>query len=142
MGTYRTEVWLSLSHPSGRPIPPDTLTQALGGDPSLYVVGGLNERWANARLDVCLLHLEDFADQEEPTEAFAAATRNALIEFALWLTRLSVSAFDELRGDSFKTEVWVYCWIEQDQFELILPPELLVELGRLRLPIQMMTEGQ
>ncbi len=138
----QTEVWLSLSHPSGRPVPAETLTQALGGDAAPYVVGSLNQRGANAHLDICLLRLEDFADQEEPTEAFAVATRNALIEFAHWMTRLSVSTFDELRGDGFKTAVLVYSWIEQDQFELILPPELLLELGRLKLPVQIMTEGQ
>ena len=134
-------MWLSASH-LGQAVPPERFAEGLGIDPAPYVIAGLNQIGASARLDVCLLHLDDFKDQEEPTEAFAAATLHALQEFAVWLTRVPANSFDTLRAGGLHLTAMIYCWIAGDMFDLVLPPDLMAELGRLQLPLQLMTEGQ
>lgn len=142
MGTYQVEVFISASDPTGRLVSPERLTQVLGGDPAPYAVTGLNENGANASLDVCQINLEDFTSQEEPSEAFHAATQNALQEFAVWLARISTEPSDQSQNEGLKLVALVYCWIDDNFFDLTLPPQFMAELGRLSLPLQIMTEGQ
>ena len=142
MGTYQFDMCISASDPTGRSVSPQDLAESLGIDTAPYTIWGLNEHGAGAQLSVEQIHLEDFDDQEEPTEAFAAATLNALQEFAVWLTRLPTEALDTMRAGGFNLVAMIYCWIDGDMFDLVLPPDLMAELGRLKLPLQLMTEGQ
>ena len=146
MGVYQIHVWLSVSHPAGTPIAPEDFALSLGvetgANEAPYTVNGLNTRWANASLEVCQLHRDDFNGYDEPTEAFFAAAESALQQFAQWLTLLPVGRLDEWRERGFQLGVWIYGWIAQDQFELKLPCELMAELGLKKLPLQLMTEGQ
>lgn len=142
MGTYQVGVSIWASDPTGPLVTPERLTRALGGDPVPYAVAGLNESGGNAYLDVFQINLEDFSKEEEPTEAFHAATQNALQDFAAWLAGIPAEALDKFRSEGLRLGSHVYCWINGDFFDLTLPPQVMAELGCLNLPLQIMTEGQ
>jgi len=69
-----------------------------------------------------------------------AAAEKALIEFALFLSQQSRQKFDSFRASGVRLEFAVSLWLKGKQFELNFPFELLAELGRLQLPIELVSD--
>jgi hypothetical protein len=106
------------------------------GDPATEPkkdVGGVT------RLELLLVELKAFEDEEEPTEAFVAAVGDGLLRAAGWLGRQPVEVFEKVRAAGGGGDLFVGGWIERDQFDLDLPPELLRACGTLGLPISICT---
>lgn len=88
---------------------------------------------------------EDFAqadttaDAGAKSEAFAAAVRDELVRVAKWLARQPPAVFEKLRADGRVTDLFVGGWIEQDQFDLDLPPDILQACGALGLTVSICT---
>jgi hypothetical protein len=88
---------------------------------------------------------EDFAqvdttaDAGAKSEAFAAAVHDGLVRAAKWLARQQPEVFERLRADGRVTDVFVGGWMEQDQFDLDLPPEILRACGTLGLTLSICT---
>ncbi|HEY1016797.1 MAG TPA: hypothetical protein VGE07_29060 [Herpetosiphonaceae bacterium] len=72
---------------------------------------------------------------EEPTEQFAAAIQAQLERAALWLAAQSAERIRAARDQGVDVDVFAGMWIDDDQLDLTLPPSLLLECGRLGLPI-------
>jgi len=53
-----------------------------------------------------------------------------------------VSVVSDIRKDGFQLDVFVEALIDQDQLELHLPSEFLVQLSRLELPLQVITDEE
>jgi len=84
-------------------------------------------------------HVDTTADAGARSEAFAAAVHDGLVRAAKWLAQQQPAVFAELRAGGRVTDVFVGGWIEQDQFDLDLPPEFLRACGALGLTISICT---
>jgi hypothetical protein len=97
------------------------------------------------RVQLLNVSMEDFADVDKShdagatSEAFAAAVRAGLLVAAKWLDQQPAHVFEELRAAGRMTDVFVGGWVEQDQFDLDLPPEFLRACGRLGLMVSICT---
>src|SRR5215472_10031473 len=69
------------------------------------------------------------------SEAFATAVREGLLRSVDWLSRQPPAVFEQLRAAGRIMDVFVGGWIDQDQFDLELPPELLRSCAALGLSI-------
>jgi hypothetical protein len=68
------------------------------------------------------------------------ALRKSLLEFAgLLSARVSPESFDGFRATGVEMNVLANPWIDNDQIDLCFPPEFLLELGRLRLPLEIIS---
>ena len=137
--------WLSVNvrawHPDGKRVPDAAFIRRLCPKPAAAVVETHKSRgeWEAARIKLVSVGIDAFAHADEPTEAFAAAVREQLLRAADWLAGLPAPVFNELRRDGFKTDVFIGSWIDQDQFELKLPPEFVAACGRVGLGLSLLT---
>ena len=98
-----------------------------------------------ARVGLLSVSMEDFAqvdtsqDAGARSEAFAAAVQEGLMDAAKWLARQPAIVFEELRAAGHGADVFVGGWIDQDQFDLNLPPEFLRACGALGLTLSICT---
>ena len=68
------------------------------------------------------------------------AVRKSLLGFAALLsTRVSREDLDRFRATGVEMDVLVNPWIDNDQIDLEFPPEFLLELGRLGLPLEIIS---
>jgi hypothetical protein len=84
-------------------------------------------------------HIDVTADAGARSEAFAAAVHDGLLRAAAWLSRQPPAVFADLRAAGRATDVFVGGWIEQDQFDLDLPPEFLRACAALGLALRVCT---
>jgi hypothetical protein len=137
--------WLTVSvrawHPDGKRVPDATFIRRLCPKPTTAVIEAHRSRgeWEAARIELVAVRINAFANANEPTEAFAATMREQLLRAADWLAGLPATAFNELRRGGFKTDVFIGSWIDQDQFELELPPEFVAACGRVGLGLSLLT---
>ena len=92
-----------------------------------------------ARVTLVALDAGDFSNVEEPSEAFAEALRAALQRAGRWLSRQPSAVFKDLRQAGCKVDLFIGAWIDMDQLDLDLPPELLRACGKHRLPVSIIT---
>lgn len=85
------------------------------------------------------VHVDTTADAGAQSEAFAGAVHDGLLRAAKWLARQQPDVFARLRADGRITDVFVGGWIEQDQFDLDLPPDFLQACGALGLSVSICT---
>jgi hypothetical protein len=133
----QTAVSLRAWHPSGDSISGQEFVNALGTDASRFTVVGSGQRWEAARIVGFEMSLEVFQDMEEPHEHYAKAVRDSFIAFSKWLATLSPKPFEILRSKRMNLDVFIGFLIDQNQFDLELPSQLLAETGRLNLAIKM-----
>ena len=95
--------------------------------------------WQAARAELLSLDMADFADQAEPTEAFAAALRLEFERAAEVLTRCRPDGVQAWRADGKDADVFVGGWLANEQVDLTLPAGFLVECGRLGLDVALCT---
>jgi len=93
----------------------------------------------NHRADLMSIELSEFSKAEEPTEAFVYELDIRLKHVARWLERQPKTLFSDLRHSGFRTHVLFTGWIDGDQLDLRLPPELLRICGELGLGIEIIT---
>jgi hypothetical protein len=84
-------------------------------------------------------HVDTTVDAGARSEAFAKFVRDGLLNAAAWLGRQDSRIFADLRAAGRKTDVFVDGWIDQDQFDLDLPPEFLKACGALGLTVSILT---
>lgn len=102
----------------------------------VYSNGG---RGATSRVAFRLVHLYDFEDAEEPTEDFAAAVQERILQVAEFLDRQSPSVFDQFRERGLKVYLYMEVRMDQDQMQLTLPSRLLSACARLDLGIELIS---
>ena len=93
----------------------------------------------NPRVDVMFIERSEFANDEEPSESFAAELETRLVKAAGWLDKQPDSLFSSLRSSGFKTDLLFTGWIDCDQMDLDLPPALLSSCGKHGLKISIIT---
>jgi len=75
----------------------------------------------------------------EAIETFFQDIDREFIGFAAWLSERDSSIFDELRERGIIFDVFIGAWLEDSQFDLSLPPALLLECGKRGLKIEVCT---
>jgi hypothetical protein len=126
-------------HPSGDPISAHEFVAALSIDASRLTLVGSGQKWEAARIVGFEQSLDSHKDMDEPYEAYAKAVQDAFVEFGKWLGKIPLQNLNSLRSMGTNIELFVGFWIDQDQFELGLPTELVSELGRLQLSVKMIS---
>jgi hypothetical protein len=90
----------------------------------------------HARVDLVSKTLFDFEDAPEPADAYATHNAEKIREFVRWLGKQEPSVFANLRQMGCVTEVAIFIVAtSEDAVDLALPPEFMVECGRLGLPL-------
>ena len=123
------------SHRSGEEIRPQDLVRALGKGLARFRAFGSGGHWESAGFFIVELRVDDFQVQPEPSEAFFEAVRTALIDFADVLTNVTLESLKQLRDSGYELEAVASVSMDQDQMELYLPWQLLREIGRLEVPL-------
>jgi hypothetical protein len=95
--------------------------------------------WRAARIVLFGLEISECEPGTERYQEFSRRIEAGLQHAARWLASLTASAFDEWRGLGKKADVFIGGWMNNDQFDLTLPPQFLAECGRLGLPITICT---
>lgn len=126
-------------HPLGNPFSAVEFVDAISTDSSKLNLVGSGQQWETARILGFELLLKAYQDAAEPHEAFDSAMRDSFIEFSKWLGTVTLHSLDLLRSRGMNLDLFVSCWIDQDQFEVQLPSELLGEAGRLKLAIKVIS---
>ena len=83
--------------------------------------------------------LEEHTDATERHESFNSAIEARLLSAAAWLESRDPDAFDRCRAAGLQVDVLIYSWIDQDQFEVTLPPSFLRACGNAGLSIEVIT---
>jgi hypothetical protein len=135
----QTAVSLRAWHPNGYPISGSEFANALASEASRFALVGSGKEWEASRIVGFELSLEAYNEMDEPHEAYSKALNESFSNFTGWLSTLSLNSLDMLRAKGVNLDVFITFWIDQNQFELALPAELMAEMGRLRLPITMLS---
>ena len=85
------------------------------------------------------IEIGEFAETDEPTEAFVAELESRLTKIAQWLEKQPVALFQSLREKGFFTNLLFTGWIDCDQLDLDLPPPLLSACGKHGLKVCIIT---
>jgi hypothetical protein len=97
------------------------------------------------RVRLLAVAMKDFAkvdttvDAGARDEAFAAAVHDGLVRAAAWLARQPPGLFEELRAAGRIADMFIGGWMDQDQFDLDLPPEFPRACGALGLTVSICT---
>jgi hypothetical protein len=95
--------------------------------------------WRSALIHLFALSIEDCQPGTESYEEFGARMAVGLKRAAEWLNSLSPEALDQWRALDKRADIFIGGWMNDDQFDLTLPPEFLLACGRLELPIEICT---
>ncbi len=137
MSVDNISVSLRAWHQTGKRVPATAFIEKLTIKPSDPVKKAKGP--GVPRVELLSLAVADYSGAGEPTEAFVAALKEALLKAAKWLAKQSPEVFQALRGAGFVTDVFIGAWIDSDQLDLDLPPEFLAECGRHGLTISLIT---
>lgn len=83
--------------------------------------------------------LPEFESSDDPYLALEEEFSKNSIEIAEWLNMQDAKTFEKLANGGLKVWVFIEMWIESDQLDLKLPPNLLFECGRLNLSVEIVT---
>ncbi len=97
------------------------------------------EAWESARVTLVSVQADKFDTKDEPSEAFAAAVRKKLLNAAKWLDGQPSALFAGLLDAGYEADVFIESWIDQDQFEVELPPKFIAACGRVGLGVSLLT---
>ena len=141
MAVQNLSVNLRASHPQGSRVSHDSFVGHLSIEPIDPVVNVVKSKsqWMAALVVMVAIEIGEFVDAEEPSEAFVTALRERLIAAGDWLSRQPISVFDTIRNGGFRCDVFISGWIDCDQFDLDLPPNLLLACGERGLEITICT---
>ncbi len=136
MGVEYFKVTLQVYRYVGGPPPADQFLGRLLVSPE---DGAVKVKKPRPRVDLVEVESAAFQEAEEPNEAFVAELDRRLKRVAGWLERQPATLFAELRDAGFCTQLLFTGWIDCDQLDLDLPPELLRICGELGLSISIIT---
>lgn len=141
MGIAWTMVDLRAWDPRGGTVPDKLFISRLRPRPTPVVLAVVksDSPWQAARLTVAAAELSKFRREKEPTEAWAATLTKQLIRAGRWLTKFPAGALNELRRKGYEADVVVTAWIDQDQFDVVLPVEFVAGCARHKLSISVHT---
>jgi hypothetical protein len=91
-------------------------------------------------IDFALVRLEDFNGTTEGHEEFFAEFGRRLLQIAAWLDSRPTGAFAACREASLELMMGIAAEVDEDQFEVVLPPSFLAACARAELPIRIDTE--
>ncbi len=92
-------------------------------------------KWQSGVVYFPVTRLRDFATAEEPSEAFFAQLKQRLLAIARFLDNRPPAVTVALRSSGMELRLIIDVWMDQDQMELELPPELLAACSRHGLPV-------
>jgi hypothetical protein len=141
MGVLSLKVSLRAWHPDGRQVQSvDFIGRlSIGENDPVVEACESNGQWQAARVCLLAMYLSDFKQDDEPTEVFAHAVSARLQAVADWLARQPIDAFEQASHSGMRLDLFFNPWIDDDQLDLDLPSVLLLECGKRRLPIQVIT---
>ena len=95
------------------------------------VVDAVADRAAGMTALVVLIDLnaESFSDAAAPADEMESAVNVALVRFAEWLNERPPAVFHSLSRQGIRCRAFFELWIDQDQFDLVLPLELVGALA-------------
>jgi hypothetical protein len=136
LSVYNISVTLQVWRFVGDPAQPDEFLNQLVLEPedSVQKLEGID-----SCIDIMSIEIGEFADADEPTEAFATELENRLTKTAHWLEKQPIGLFQSLREKGFFTNLLFTGWIDSDQLDLNLPPSLLLACGNIGLNISIIT---
>jgi hypothetical protein len=120
---------------SGKPVPAAAFVDKVAIAPDDPV--SKHKGPGHARVDLVSKTLDDFEDSDEPITDFVAHCNAKLLEFVRWLTKQSPAVFQDLRNMGCVTNmsIFVVANSTKEAIHLDLPPEFMVECGRLGLAL-------
>ncbi len=139
MALNQIQLVLTTWRAGGEPLEPSELLTKLGVDPEPYTAYGYAERWRSVCIRAGPLLLSDFAQGDDCWSEFERAVGIWLTQFAGWLAGVRQECVERMRSEGIDAQVIVNLELDSGQFDLTLPPELCAELGRLRLPIYILS---
>ncbi len=145
MAMREIRVVLSAADPTGEHPDADEVVKTLAVGVSPYRTYGQDTDGNAVGVEVFTLSSDGFVRESKPRrretdwEAFEKAIDDALIAFAEWLSRISLSNMDALRSKGLDVYVLVNLEIDCDQMDFHLPYQLSSEMGRLRLRLWMLS---
>ena len=95
--------------------------------------------WQATLVYFLLIEKAEDGDGEEALDLFDESVAKSFADFAEWLSKRDPAIFDDLRRRGIIIDVLVGGWIDSCQFDLTLPPAILLECGRRGLEISIMT---
>lgn len=133
MAIESTQVSVRAWQQSGKPVPDAAFVDKVAIAPDDPV--SKHKGPGHARVDLVSKTLDDFEDSAEPVTAFVAHCNGKLQEFIRWLTKQSPAVFQDLCSMGCVTDMSIFIVASSngDAIDLDLPPEFLVECGRLGL---------
>lgn len=132
-------VVLAADHLDGHAVKRQEFLKTLGVDAKPYRLYGRAAPWTTVGLVVCDLSLVDFHDRDEPSEGLEESLQAALADFARWLSHIPAVRMKALQTGRLHAYVLVHMDINHDQMEFNLPVALAGQMGRLRLPLHMIS---
>jgi hypothetical protein len=135
MAVESIHVSLKAWHRSGKHVPAAAFVDRVAITPDDPV--SKHKGPGHARVDLISKVLDDFEDSPDPSTAFAAHCHDTLQAFIHWLAKQDTVVFEELRKQRCVTEVSIFIVAGEsdDSIDLELPPEFMVECGRLGLTL-------
>jgi len=82
-----------------------------------------------------------YKSETEPNEIFVASIEAAFTRITNWLNQRSIEKLNDLRSNGVKIDIFIGLWIDNDQFDLQLPPAFLSACGRLDLKIDIISNN-
>lgn len=78
-------------------------------------------------------------EDDEPHEVLTEELTAKYTEISNWLESLPQDAIAKIQGAGLRLAFNVETWIDQDQIDFDLPPELMVALGSNGIPLQLVS---
>jgi hypothetical protein len=125
--------------PNGGSISPDELVRLFATDVSKFEVVGSGKPWQASRIVFLDLSSGSFKTLEEPSEGFYDALLQSLLVAAAWLANVSAETMKSLRQSGLMIDVFFDISLDDNQIQLKIPPELSLQLGRLELPVEILS---
>ena len=109
----------------------DEFLSPLGAREDSRVVDVVADRAVGMTALVVLIDLnaDSFSDAEAPADEMENAVKVALARFAEWLSERPPAVFHAFSVQGIRCRAFFELWIDQDQFDLVLPLELVSALA-------------
>lgn len=126
-----------------RPIPSSAFVSAMmiGKDDCVSEVYASDNLWSSSYVQFAIIRLRDFEQQDAPFEAMTARMHEVLLAIASFLDRRPVELFTGFRDAGLSVRLLIDLWMNQDQMELDLPPELMAACARHHLSLRILSNN-
>jgi len=140
MSVQFLSVNLVASFKNGDNVPFETfLGKLMPSQESPYKYKKSKGAWESALIVLAEEELKNYASDDEPSESFFAAINSKFNDAANWLSNIENRLFEEFREIGLSLSLIIDSWIDQDQFELKIPPKFLAECGNKGIELYVIT---